>query len=105
MHPVVLVGERTARLALTKMSPDRLLDLSHDTCFQEGRDQRHAPISTQYRRLGTHPSRPAARFSKTPPQFSMTVTEPTFSSSQVTSTRSRPIDDATARDWPRMAVA
>src|ERR1035437_3650358 len=71
----------------------------------KGGDQRHAPISTQYRRLGTDPSRPAARFSKTPPQFSMTLAEPTLSSSQVTSTRSRPIDDATVRDWRMMAVA
>jgi hypothetical protein len=68
-------------------------------------DQRHAPISTQYLRLGTDPSRPAATFSKTPPQFSMTWAEPTLLSSQVTSTRLSPIDDATARDWRMMAVA
>lgn len=68
-------------------------------------DQRQAPISTQYRRKGTDPSRPATTSSKTPPQFSMTLTEPTLSSSQVTSTRSRPSDNATAKDWRMMAVA
>jgi len=75
----------------------RLLLMAMDRC--------HAPVSTQYRRFGTDPSRPAARFSKTPPQFSMTLAEPRLSSSQVTSTRPRPIDDATARDWRMMAVA
>ena len=79
--------------------------ISRTTTFRERMDLRHEPTSIQYRQTGTDPSGPDTTFSKTPPQSSMTLAEPTLSASQVTSTRSRPSDDATARDWRRMPVA